>query len=186
MDLHKRVLAGLQQLCRDKSNIMPVCEAGFDMLVKYLFADDRDLKQGAAVVLIHLSQLERYKPKLVSSAGHRFLTHLIEMVRAKEVDILVRIDLADIQLGKEIGRGACSRVWADRWNGHMVAVKRFNEAYNAWSEREFGSELAIMSTLRHPNICHCLGGSTTPGERFLVCPLYQRGSLLPPRRPTGA
>ncbi len=74
---------------------------------------------------------------------------------------------------KEIGAGACSRVWLARWEGKQVAVKMFNEAgrvwarvcgfqltaaaaqnYAAFSEKEFGSELAIMSVLRHPNICH--------------------------------
>ena len=59
-----------------------------------------------------------------------------------------------------------------------MAVKMFNENYAAFSEKEFGSELAIMSVLRHPNICHAFGGSDTPGHRFLVMPIYRRGSLL--------
>ncbi len=72
---------------------------------------------------------------------------------------------------EEIGAGACSRVWLARWNGKQVAVKMFNENYASFSENEFGSELAIMSVLRHPNICHAIGGSQIPGNRFLVMPL---------------
>jgi hypothetical protein len=53
----------------------------------------------------------------------------------------------------------------------QVAVKMFNENYASFSENEFGSELAIMSVLRHPNICHAIGGSQIPGNRFLVMPL---------------
>lgn len=80
------------------------------------------------------------------------------MVRSEDVAIMRKIKKEEIEFGKEIGSGACSRVYLGRWDGKQVAVKVFNESYAAFSEKEFGSELAIMSVLRHRNICHAFGG----------------------------
>lgn len=135
-------------------------------------------KQSSIIALIYFARIERYKSRVVASGGFDFLSELIRMVRSENVSILRRIPEESLDLQKEIGSGACSRVWLAKWEHKQVAVKMFNENYAAFSEKEFGSELAIMSVLRHPNICHAYGGSDTPGHRFLVMPLYRRGSLL--------
>ena len=94
------------------------------------------------------------------------------------MNILKKIAEDEMQIEEEIGSGAAARVYKGKWAGKQVAIKKFNENYNSFNKREFGSELAIMSTLRHPNICHCYGGSVEHGNRFLVSKLFTRGSLL--------
>ncbi len=156
-------LVGRLRSTEGRNGAPPVTEAG---------------RQAIIIVLIYFARIERYKARVVASGGFDFLSELIRMVRSENVAILRRISESEIELIKEIGSGACSRVWLGKWDHRQVAIKMFNENYSAFSEKEFGSELAIMSVLRHPNICHAFGGSEVPGHRFLVMPLFRRGSLL--------
>jgi thiamine kinase-like enzyme len=179
-DLTDDILELLSDVCKGTTIANPVEPPVIPWLVDRLRSPELEgkAKQSVILVLIYFARIERYKSRVVQSGGFDFLSELIRMVRSEDVEILRRIAKSDVELIKEIGSGACSRVWRGKWDGKQVAVKMFNESYSAFSEKEFGSELAIMSVLRHPNICHALGGGTIPGERFLVMPLFRRGSLL--------
>ena len=180
------ILALVAQVCRGASAPNPVEAPVIPWLVGRLRALEAGRgeavseqgRQAIIIVLIYFARIERYKSRVVASGGFDFLSELIRMVRSEHVAILRKITEAEIELVKEIGSGACSRVWLGKWDHRQVAIKMFNENYSAFSEKEFGSELAIMSVLRHPNICHAFGGSDVPGHRFLVMPLFRRGSLL--------
>ena len=71
----------------------------------------------------------------------------------------------NIQLGKEIGRGANGRILEAKWEGIVVAVKEIHSVFvNEASEVEFRTftrsflrECKQSSQLRHPNIVRFLG-----------------------------
>jgi len=85
------------------------------------------------------------------------------------------IQETDIALGKAIGTGSFGTVFAGRWRGTDVAVKRAHGELDQASIVEFGRETAILSLLRHPNIVMYLGVCTKP--LMLVMELMPRGSL---------
>ena len=81
----------------------------------------------------------------------------------------------NIQLGKEIGRGANGRVLEANWKGNTVAVKEIHSIFiaNEVSEPEFQAfkrsflrECEQLSRLRHPNIVRFLGIYHPSGARI--------------------
>jgi len=81
--------------------------------------------------------------------------------------------ITDIQLGRQIGRGANGRILEAKWEGISVAVKEIHAIFiNEASEAEFQSfkrsflrECEQSSRLRHPNIVRFLGIYHPPGVR---------------------
>ena len=41
------------------------------------------------------------------------------------------------------------------------------------NSQDFRRELAILSLIRHPLVLHCYGGSTKPGDEFIVIELME-------------
>ena len=80
----------------------------------------------------------------------------------------------NIQIGKQIGRGANGRILAAKWEGIVVAVKEIHSIFmNEVSDLEFQSfkrnflhECEQSSRLRHPNIVRFLGVYYPPGARI--------------------
>ena len=79
----------------------------------------------------------------------------------------------NIQLGKEIGRGANGRILEAKWEGITVAVKQIHSIFmNEVSDPQFQSfrrsflrECEQSSRLRHPNIVRFFGIYHPPGAR---------------------
>ena len=79
----------------------------------------------------------------------------------------------NIQLGKQIGRGANGRILEAKWEGATVAVKEIHSIFiNEVSELEFQAfkrsflqECEQSSRLRHPNIVRFFGIYWPPGAR---------------------
>jgi GAF domain-containing protein len=70
----------------------------------------------------------------------------------------VRIREEDITLEKRLGQGAASVVYRGRWHGLKVAVKILTAGEASAKEaNEFYKEVALLRTLRHPNILQFLG-----------------------------
>ncbi len=75
---------------------------------------------------------------------------------------------SELTFGTVLGVGAFGQVFLGKWRGTHVAIKQlicstFNEA----TLMEFKSEVAVLSALRHPNICLFLG-ATTLAPNFVI------------------
>jgi serine/threonine protein kinase len=89
--------------------------------------------------------------------------------------LLFRIRKQDIEVKKMIGAGSFCDVLQGRWKATDVAVKRLRAALDQQVMESFGSEVAVMAQLRHPNICMMLGTCYHPP--MIVLELCTRGSL---------
>jgi len=91
------------------------------------------------------------------------------------------ISYSSLVLGAQIGGGGFGSVYKADYHGTPVAVKLLhNAAQSSQSDSiisEFRSEVAILSRLRHPNICLFMGADFTPPNRCIVTELATRGSL---------
>ncbi|KAJ4806448.1 Receptor protein kinase [Rhynchospora pubera] len=76
-----------------------------------------------------------------------------------------------------IGKSASSTVFKGMLrDGTVVAVKQINGQSN--SEDQFNTEIAIIASVQHINLMRLLGYCLTPrGERYLVYPFFENGSL---------
>ncbi|XP_039115299.1 probable serine/threonine-protein kinase PBL21 [Dioscorea cayenensis subsp. rotundata] len=82
----------------------------------------------------------------------------------------------DFSRGRELGRGALSRVYRGRIGMRAVAIKRV-EARGKESSRAFCRELMIASALCHPNVVPLIGFCVDPQGLFLVYKYVSGGSL---------
>ena len=79
----------------------------------------------------------------------------------------------NIQLGKQIGRGANGRILEAKWEGAVVAVKEIHSIFInevsdpefQWFKRSFLRECEQSSKLRHPNIVRFFGIYWPPDAR---------------------
>jgi serine/threonine protein kinase len=87
-----------------------------------------------------------------------------------------------------IGGGASCAVYKATVYGTWVAVKALNllqseedEAVDPkqsmWEAKQFAAEMALLTAVRHPNICRLLGVSTDGGRRCLVLEYCPGGGL---------
>lgn len=84
----------------------------------------------------------------------------------------------DLILREKIGAGSFGTVYHADWHGSDVAVKILMEQdLNAERFEEFLREVAIMKSLRHPNIVLFMGAVTEPPNLSIVTEYLSRGSL---------
>ena len=101
----------------------------------------------------------------------------------------------DLNLQTCIGGGGFGEVWRGTWRGTPVAVKVLTSAIQQHKLTdallaEFQSEVEVLSSLRHPNICLFMGACFDPPKRAIVtelcrCSLWDalRNPLSPPYSP---
>lgn len=90
----------------------------------------------------------------------------------------LRVNMADVAIGRVIGEGAFGKVFKAVWKNRAVAVKvLIRQDLTADVVHEFESEVKIMSYLHHDNICMLLGACLEPTSRALVIELVEHGSL---------
>lgn len=87
------------------------------------------------------------------------------------------IDPSELDVEKEIGRGAFGAVFKAKWRGKDVAVKKVHpEEFTESNLEEFAKEVKVMQNLRpHPNVVGLLGIVKSPLS--LVTTFYVNGSL---------
>ncbi|EFA80155.1 hypothetical protein PPL_06977 [Heterostelium album PN500] len=89
------------------------------------------------------------------------------------------IEMSEIVIQNRIGRGSCAEVFTGTWRGITVAIKKAKLLSDDDEEflTELAQEAAIMSQLRHPNVCQFLGTCNNPPEVLIVMEWMSRGSL---------
>ncbi|XP_023005641.1 serine/threonine-protein kinase CTR1-like isoform X1 [Cucurbita maxima] len=84
----------------------------------------------------------------------------------------------DLVLKERIGAGSFGTVHRADWHGSEVAVKILTEQdFHPERVNEFLREVAIMKSLRHPNIVLFMGAVTKPPNLSIVTEYLSRGSL---------
>ncbi|XP_074558843.1 serine/threonine-protein kinase CTR1-like isoform X2 [Curcuma longa] len=90
----------------------------------------------------------------------------------------LKIPWSELVLKERIGAGSFGTVHRAEWDGSDVAVKILMEQdFHPECLREFLREVAIMKSLRHPNIVLFMGAVTEPPNLSIVTEYLSRGSL---------
>ncbi|CAM0945373.1 unnamed protein product [Alopecurus aequalis] len=88
------------------------------------------------------------------------------------------IPWSDLAVREKIGAGSFGTVHRADWNGSDVAVKiLIDQDLHPERLKEFLREVAIMKSLRHPNIVLLMGAVTQPPNLSIVTEYLSRGSL---------
>ncbi|CAA6660733.1 unnamed protein product [Spirodela intermedia] len=89
------------------------------------------------------------------------------------------IQWSDLILKERIGAGSFGTVHRADWNGSDVAVKiLMDQDFHPERLKEFRREVAIMKSLRHPNIVLYMGAVTEPSNLSIVTEYLSRYSPL--------
>lgn len=86
----------------------------------------------------------------------------------------------EVQYGPQIGSGGFGVVYKAKFRNETVAVKKIHAhaLSNAGSVGEFQSEVAVLCTLRHPNILRFVGACTKPPNLMILTEFMARGTLF--------
>lgn len=88
------------------------------------------------------------------------------------------IPWSELVVREKIGAGSFGTVHRADWNGSDVAVKiLMDQDLHPERLKEFLREVAIMKSLRHPNIVLLMGAVTQPPNLSIVTEYLSRGSL---------
>ena len=91
------------------------------------------------------------------------------------------LPFAALTIGREIGRGAFSRVFVGSYDGHDVAIKKVTlQAKDA--EKYLMQELGLLKAMVHPNLIHYFGAAFNRPDIYIVTEFMNGGSefqLLP-------
>ncbi|PRP76247.1 putative Nucleotide pyrophosphatase/phosphodiesterase [Planoprotostelium fungivorum] len=101
---------------------------------------------------------------------------MVELLRTGDWDT---IDYNEIQIAAPVGKGASGIVYAGKWRGTPVAIKRV-EVQDVESARAYLSEIQIMKELRpHSNVVQFLGSSVNAMMKsvFILTQMCDNGSL---------
>lgn len=83
-----------------------------------------------------------------------------------------KFDEYEVSLGRRLGKGAYSKVYKAKIQGRTCAVKMLHKEN---IDRDFYNEVAILCSLRHPNIIKCYGICKYP--RMIIFEYMPNGSL---------
>jgi serine/threonine protein kinase len=76
-----------------------------------------------------------------------------------------------------VGDGASCAVFRCYLFGIPVAVKQLKDTAVEWEAKQFASEMQLLSSVSHPNICRLLAFSVNGAQRCLVLDLCAGGAL---------
>uniref|UniRef100_A0A0E0B6R6 non-specific serine/threonine protein kinase n=1 Tax=Oryza glumipatula TaxID=40148 RepID=A0A0E0B6R6_9ORYZ len=108
--------------------------------------------------------------------GNQYLRSTVSDLSLAVDDLIIPWN--ELILKEKIGAGSFGTVHRADWNGSDVAVKILMEQdFHPDRFREFMREVAIMKSLRHPNIVLFMGAVTEPPNLSIVTEYLSRGSL---------
>eukprot|EP01114_Cavostelium_apophysatum_P020921 TRINITY_DN7154_c0_g1_i2.p1 TRINITY_DN7154_c0_g1~~TRINITY_DN7154_c0_g1_i2.p1 ORF type:complete len:150 (+),score=12.76 TRINITY_DN7154_c0_g1_i2:203-652(+) len=99
------------------------------------------------------------------------------------------IDYDDLVMEREIGRGSFGIVWQALYHGTPVAVKQITPdvmensdvgsiaILDPLTQRTLAREVAVLQSLRHPNIIYFLGLAEKRKQLYLVTEYVDGGNL---------
>ncbi|CAL9107908.1 unnamed protein product, partial [Musa textilis] len=128
--------------------------------------------------IIHPADLKAEKKK-----DFRFIEDSRKGGNRSNNDISLAVDdlsipWSELILKERIGAGSFGTVHRAEWHGSDVAVKILMEQdFHPERLKEFRREVAIMKSLRHPNIVLYMGAVTEPPKLSIVTEYLSRGSL---------
>ncbi|GAB0489674.1 hypothetical protein MMPV_000899 [Pyropia vietnamensis] len=85
-----------------------------------------------------------------------------------------------VRFGVQVGSGGFGVVFKGVYAGETVAIKRIHAHAlgNAGAVAEFQAEVAVLSSVRHPNIVRFVGACTLPPALMIVTEFLERGTLF--------
>jgi len=105
----------------------------------------------------------------------------LDYARAASKEFFREIDFKSLQLLKpKLGEGMFGKVYKAKWLGTTVAVKKLRNRASVDTEalhKEFATEVAVLSQLRHPNLVLFLGASTKSGNLCIISEYMENGNL---------
>ncbi|KAH3765745.1 TKL protein kinase [Pelomyxa schiedti] len=145
---------------------------------KYTEEEKEQVETTSAQILGCLCGKAEYLQKLPEGA----LEAVISFARSGRISLHREINLSELTIGRELGRGAHAIVKEAVWKGQKVALKIFSESAMDFRFEDFLTELAILSLTRHPNIMRLHGAvvqSSADSEStyMLVTELLPGGTL---------
>lgn len=89
------------------------------------------------------------------------------------------VDAHEVALEEVIGRGSFGQVWAGKFRGKKVAVKKLHLTKSRLSNNtgSFVHELNIMCSLRHPNTVLFMGACLEEGHMSIIMEFCEKGNL---------
>ena len=126
-------------------------------------------------------------PSLSSRGSYRSNSSAEDAIRRSEIALArlienvqlsgIEIPFSAIKPGRRVGAGAFAVVYEGKYRGQSVAVKHLQLAnINEKVILDFHTEVAMIKSLRHPNIVHAMGACIDP--ICLVTEFCTRGSLF--------
>ncbi|KAH3760222.1 protein serine/threonine kinase [Pelomyxa schiedti] len=94
-----------------------------------------------------------------------------------ETAISTSLDPNEIEIVREIGEGAYSTVHLGKWRGQEVAVKALKTQKGEGILSSFAQEVAILESVRYPQIVHFFGAVKIPGHLSIITEYFPLGNL---------
>jgi hypothetical protein len=89
------------------------------------------------------------------------------------------VDMAELEMGEQLGAGGYGEVHKAMWKGTEVAVKMMiSETGSRELERNFKEEVRVMTALRHPNVVLFMAACTKAPKMCIVMELMALGSMF--------
>lgn len=103
----------------------------------------------------------------VISKSSGCLQRLLEMGQNGDLELHREIARSELEIGGKVGDGNAGSVYRAKWKGIDVAVKMFTKG-SVQNSQDFIRELSLLSLIQHPLIVNCFGGSSKPGDEYIV------------------
>ncbi|XP_071741808.1 probable LRR receptor-like serine/threonine-protein kinase At1g06840 isoform X2 [Rutidosis leptorrhynchoides] len=131
----------------------------------------------SAFVSLYILRLNRKKYHVISRRRHVSRASLkIEGVKSFSYEEMKHAT-NNFDVGSEVGQGGYGKVYKGVFNdGTVVAIKRAQEG-SLQGEKEFLTEIELLSRLHHRNLVSLLGFCDEEGEQMLVYEFMPNGTL---------